>query len=94
MGYILAHGEILCYLLTYSLRSFFEVNKDPDRVAFREALKHNLFFLAYPNSIAKSGKIKPAQCIPLRDTAPTTATATAREHHAAHLKAFHLSAYD
>ena len=42
---------------------------------FRRALKHHLFLLAYPNSSAKSGKIKPAQCITLRDTAPTTATA-------------------
>ena len=30
---------------------------------------------SYPNSSTKSGKIKPAQCITLRDTAPTTATA-------------------
>ena len=36
---------------------------------------------------------KPAQCITLRDTAPTTATAPPGNH-AAHLKAFHLSAYD
>ena len=42
---------------------------------FRRALKHHLFLLDYPNSIAKSVKIKPAQCITLRDTAPTTATA-------------------
>ena len=47
----------------------------PTLPAFRRALKHHLFLLAYPNSSAKSGKIKPAQCITLRDTAPTTATA-------------------
>ena len=46
----------------------------PTLPAFRRALKHHLFLLAYPNSSAKSGKIKPAQCITLRDTAPTTAT--------------------
>ena len=42
---------------------------------FRRALKHYLFLLAYPDSSAKSGRIKPAKCITLRDTAPTTATA-------------------
>ena len=47
----------------------------PTLPAFRRPLKHHLFLLAYPNSSAKSGKIKPAQCITLRDTAPTTATA-------------------
>ena len=47
----------------------------PTLPAFRRALKHHLFLLAYPNSSAKPGKIKPAQCITLRDTAPTTATA-------------------
>ena len=40
---------------------------------FRRALKHHLFLLAYPDSIAKSGMIKPAQCISLRDTVPATA---------------------
>ena len=40
---------------------------------FPDALKHHLFLLAYPDSRAKSGKIKPAQCIALRDTVPTTA---------------------
>ena len=48
----------------------------PALPAFRRALKHHLFLLAYPDSSAKSGKIKPAQCITLRDTAPTTATAS------------------
>ena len=43
--------------------------------AFRRALKHHLFLLAYPDSGAKSGKIKPAQYITLRDTAATTAIA-------------------
>ena len=43
---------------------------------FRRALKHHLFLLAYTDSSAKSGKIEPAQCITLRDTAPTTATAS------------------
>ena len=47
----------------------------PTLPAFRRALKHHLFLLAYPNSSAKSGRIIPAQCITLRDTAPTTATA-------------------
>ena len=47
----------------------------PTLPAFRRALKHHLFLLAYPDSSAKSGKIKPAQCITLRDTAPTTAIA-------------------
>ena len=47
----------------------------PTLPVFRRALKHPLFLLAYPDSSAKSGKIKPAQCITLRDTAPTTATA-------------------
>ena len=47
----------------------------PTLPAFRRALKHRLFLFAYPNSDTKSGKIKPAQCITLRDTAPTTAIA-------------------
>ena len=47
----------------------------PTLPVFRRALKHHLFLLAYPDSSAKSGRIKPAQCITLRDTAPTTATA-------------------
>ena len=42
---------------------------------FRRALKHHLFLLAYPDSSAKSGTIKPAQCISLRDTVPATAIA-------------------
>ena len=47
----------------------------PTLPVFRRALKHHLFLPAYPNSSAKSGKIIPAQCITLRDTAPTNATA-------------------
>ena len=47
----------------------------PTLPVFRRALKHHLFLLAYTSSSAKSGKIIPAQCITLRDTAPTTATA-------------------
>ena len=47
----------------------------PALPAFRRALKHHLFLLAYPYSGAKSGKIKPAQYITLRDTPPTTAIA-------------------
>ena len=43
--------------------------------AFRRALKHHLYLLVYPDSSAISGKIKPAQCITLPDTAPTTASA-------------------
>ena len=40
----------------------------PTLPALRRALKHHLFLLAYPDSSAKSGKIKPAQCITLCDT--------------------------
>ena len=47
----------------------------PTLPVFRRALKHHLFLLAYPDSSAKSGMIKPAQCIPLRDTVPPTAIA-------------------
>ena len=47
----------------------------PTLPVFRRALKHHLFLLAYPDSGAKSGMIKPAQCISLRDTVPTTAIA-------------------
>ena len=47
----------------------------PALPAFRRALKHHLFLLAYPDSSAKSGKIKPAQSITLRDTPPATAIA-------------------
>ena len=43
----------------------------PALPAFRRALKHHLVLLAYPDSGAKSGKIKPAQSITLRDTPPT-----------------------
>ena len=50
----------------------------PTLPAFRRVLKHHLFLLAYPDSSAKSGKIKPAQCITLRDTPPTTAIAQPR----------------
>ena len=67
----------------------------PTLPVFRRALKHHLFMLSYPDSSAKSGMIKPAQCISLRDTVPTTAIAQpANTMHAAHLNAFHLSAYD
>ena len=47
----------------------------PTLPVFRRALKLHLFLLAYPDSSAKSGMIKPAQCISLRDTVPTTAIA-------------------
>ena len=47
----------------------------PTLPVFRRALKHHLFLLAYPDSSAKSGMIKPAQCISLRDTVPATAIA-------------------
>ena len=47
----------------------------PTLPVFRRALEHHLFLLAYPDSSAKSGKIKPAQYITLRDIAPTFATA-------------------
>ena len=50
----------------------------PTLPAFRRALKHHLFLLAYPDSSANSGKIKPAQCIMLSDAAPTTAIAQPR----------------
>ena len=42
---------------------------------FRRALENHLFLLAYPDSSAKSGMIKPAQCISFRETVPTTAIA-------------------
>ena len=47
----------------------------PTLPVFRRALKHHLFLLAYPDSSAESGMIKPAQCISPRDTVPTTAIA-------------------
>ena len=47
----------------------------PTLPAFRRALKHHLFLLAYPDSSAKPGVIKPAQCITLSDVALTTAIA-------------------
>ena len=47
----------------------------PTLPVFRRALKHHLFLLAYPDSSAKSGMIKPAPCISLRDTVPATAIA-------------------
>ena len=47
----------------------------PTLPAFRRALKHHLFLLAYPDSSVKSGMTKPAQCITLCDTTPTTAIA-------------------
>ena len=50
----------------------------PTLPAFRRALKHHLFLLAYSISGAKSGKIKPAQFITFRDTPPTTAIAQSR----------------
>ena len=43
-----------------------------------EELPNILFLLAYPDSSAKSGEIKPVQCITLGDTAPTTAIAHLR----------------
>ena len=42
----------------------------PTLPVFRRALKHHLFLLAYPDSSAKSGMIKAAQYISLRDTVP------------------------
>ena len=58
-------------------------------------LSHHLFLLAHPDSSACACKIKPAQCIALCDTAPTTAIAqTTWKYHAAQLKAFYLRAYD
>ena len=52
---------------------------DPISIDLRERLHwlpiHHLFLLAYPDSSAKSGKIKPAQSITLRDTPPATAIA-------------------
>ena len=67
----------------------------PTLPVFRRALKHHLFLLAYPDSSAKSGMIKQAQCISLRDTVSTRyCHRTARKYHAAHLIPFHLSAYD
>ena len=47
----------------------------PALPVFRRALKHHLFLLAYPDSGAKSGVIKPAHSISLRDIPQTTAIA-------------------
>ena len=47
----------------------------PTLPAFRRALKHHPFLLVYSDSSVKSGMIKPAQWITLRDTAPTSAIA-------------------
>ena len=48
----------------------------PTILAFRKALKHHLFLPAYPDSSAKSGKIKiSSMYITLVDTAPTIAIA-------------------
>ena len=47
----------------------------PTLPVFRRALKHHLILLAYSASRAKSGMIKPAQFISLRDTVPTIAIA-------------------
>ena len=57
----------------------------PTLPVFRSALKHHLFLLAYHNSSAKPRKIKPAQSITLRDTAPRYCYCEARKHHAAHV---------
>ena len=54
------------------------------------ALKHHLFLVAYPDSNTKSGIVKPAQCISLRDTVPTTAIAQPANT----MPPIHLSAYD
>ena len=62
----------------------------PTFPVFRRALKHHLFLLVYPDSSAKSGMIKPAQCI----TRQLYCHCTTRKCQAAHLNAFHLSAYD
>ena len=51
----------------------------PTLPVFRRALKHHLFLLAYPDSSAKSGMIKPAQCISLRDTYANYCHRTARK---------------
>ena len=51
----------------------------PTLPAFRRALKHHLFLLAYPDSSAKSGKIRSAQCIMLSDAVLTTVLAHSPE---------------
>ena len=66
----------------------------PTLPAFRRALKHHLFLLVYPDRSAKSGKIKPTQCITLCDTAPTTAIAQPGNTMLSSWMVFHLSAYD
>ena len=47
----------------------------PTLPAVRRALKHYLFPLAHPDCTANSDMIKPAQCITLSDTVPTTTIA-------------------
>ena len=51
------------------------ISSTPTLPAFRRALKYHLFLLAYPDSSANPGKIKPAQCITLSDAVSTTAIA-------------------
>ena len=65
----------------------------PTLPAFRKALKHHLFLLAYTDCSAKSID----QTSSMYHTSWYSANychCTARKHHAAHLRAFHLSAYD
>ena len=70
----------------------------PALPAFRRALEHHLFLLAYPDSGAKSGKIKVHYLTSsIYHASRYTANYchhTARKYHAAHLKVFHLSAFD
>ena len=67
----------------------------PTLPAFRRALKHHLFPLAYPDGSAKSDQKDQTSSMYHTSWYSTNyCHCTARKHHAAHLKAFHLSAYD
>ena len=66
----------------------------PTLPAFRRALKHHLFLLAYPDSSVKSGMTKPAQRITLCDTIPTTAIAQPSNTICRPAKGVPSSAYD
>ena len=58
------------FLLSEELSSFFLLSEELSNIIF--------FLLAHPDRKTKSGETKPAQCITLCDTAPTTAIAQPR----------------
>ena len=65
----------------------------PTLPVFRRALKHHLFLLVYPDSSAKSFYDQTSSMY-LTSWYSAYCHRTARKYHAAHLNAFHLSAYD